>query len=101
MNRTILKKISDYFAGQPVEKAWLFGSYARSEEKKNSDIDILVHFTPGSKMTLFRYVHIINDLQTLTGKKIDLVEEGQLKFFAKDSANDEKILIYERKAQKH
>lgn len=31
-------------------------------------------------------------------KKIDLVEEGQLKDFAKDSAEQDKILIYEREA---
>jgi predicted nucleotidyltransferase len=46
---------------------------------------------------LFKYVHIINDLQTLTGKKIDLVEDGQLKSFARESAEHDKILIYEKK----
>jgi len=46
-----------------------------------------------------RYVHIINDLRKLTGKKVDLVEEGQLKPFAVRSAELDKILIYEREAQ--
>jgi predicted nucleotidyltransferase len=46
-----------------------------------------------------KYVHIINDLRKLTGKKVDLVEEGQLKPFAVRSAEMDKILIYERKAQ--
>ena len=63
-----------------------------------SDIDILVNFLPDSKVTLFKYAHIVNDLQKLTGKKIDLVENGQLKKFAEKSANYDKILIYERKA---
>lgn len=99
MNRTIINKISKYFASQPIEKAWIFGSYARSEENRNSDIDILVNFSPDSKVTLFKYIHIVNELQTLTGKKIDLVEDGQLKPFAKSNAENDKILIYERKAQ--
>ena len=36
-------------------------------------------------------------MERLLNKKIDLVEEGQLKDFAEDSANADKILIYERK----
>ena len=98
MNRTIVNKISKYFASQPIEKAWIFGSYARSEQNRKSDIDIIVNFSPDSKVTLFKYIHIVNDLQALTGKKIDLVEDGQLKQFAKTNAENDKILIYERKA---
>lgn len=99
MNRTILNKISQYFHNQPIEKAWVFGSYARSEEDPQSDIDILVNFIPGEKITLFKYVHIVNELQALTGKKIDMVEDGQLKKFAESSVQNEKVLIYERKAK--
>ena len=99
MNKTIVNKMTKYFASQPIDKAWIFGSYARSDEKRKSDIDILVNFSPDSKITLFKYIHIVNDLQTLTGKKIDLVEDGQLKLFAQNSAMNDKILIYERKAK--
>ncbi len=98
MDTIVINKISDYFKTQPIEKAWIFGSYARSEEDKTSDIDILVNFTPDIKFTLFQYIHMINDLVKLTGKRIDLVEDGQLKQFAKSSAENDKILIYERKA---
>ena len=99
MNRILINRISKYFADQPVEKAWIFGSYARSETDKLSDIDILVNFLPDAKVTLFKYVHMVNDLQELTGKKIDLVENGQIKEFATTSIDTDKILIYERKAK--
>lgn len=56
-----------------------------------------VSFSEGSKINLFKYIHIVNDLRELTGKKIDLVEDGQLKPFARESAEHDKILIYERK----
>lgn len=98
MNKKLVNKISKYFSNQPIDKAWLFGSYARGEEKKNSDIDILVSFSPKTKISLLQYVHWINELQSLTGKKIDLVENGQLKKFATEGVDVEKILIYERKA---
>jgi predicted nucleotidyltransferase len=97
MTTALINKISNYFESQPIDKAWVFGSYARTEENRNSDIDIIVNFSKESKVTLFKYVHIVNDLHALTGKKIDLVEEGQLKPFARESAEHDKILIYERK----
>jgi len=100
MQQELVNIISKYFAKQPIDKAWVFGSYSRSVEKRNSDIDILVSFLPDVKITLFQYIHLINDLQSLTGKKIDLVEDGQLKDFAIQSANSEKILIYERKTKR-
>jgi predicted nucleotidyltransferase len=97
MTKTLINKISHYLASQPIDKAWVFGSYARTQENRKSDIDILVNFSKDSKVTLFKYIHIVNDLEALTGKKIDLVEEGQLKPFARESVEHDKILIYERK----
>lgn len=98
MNKNLVNKISKYLSNQPIDKAWIFGSYAREEEKKNSDIDILVSFLPKTKITLLQYAHLVNALQALTGKKIDLVENGQLKKFATKGVDSDKILIYERKA---
>ena len=100
MNQAIINKISKYFDTQPIEKAWIFGSYARAGENAKSDIDILVTFVPNEKVTLFKYIHIVNDLEALTGKKIDLVENGQLKKFAEQSVENEKVLIYERKTKR-
>lgn len=98
MKQTIINKLKQFFACQPVEKAWVFGSFSRGEETKDSDIDILVRFTKNANITLFKYVSIADALQKLLHKKIDLVEEGQLKDFAKGSVERDKILIYEREA---
>ena len=68
------------------------------EKNQGSDIDILVRFDKNANVTLFKYIGIVNALQSLLHKKIDLVEEGQLKDFAKESAEQDKILIYEREA---
>ena len=40
--QAMTQKIAEYFKTQPVEKAWLFGSFARGEERPDSDVDILV-----------------------------------------------------------
>lgn len=100
MNQSIVNKITNYFSNQPIEKAWVFGSFARSEETNESDIDIIVNFLPGSRISLFQYIHIINELKAITNKNIDMVENGQLKQFAVNSADVDKILIYERKTQR-
>lgn len=91
------KIIADYFKTQPVLKAWLFGSYARGEETPQSDVDIL--FVPdrsGKPFTLFTMGGMYMDLKELLGKEVDLVEEGSLRPYVAETANRDKILIYER-----
>ncbi|KAA6330748.1 hypothetical protein EZS27_020581 [termite gut metagenome] len=97
MKQAIIRKLNDFFALQPIEKAWIFGSYSRGEETRKSDMDILVRFDHNANITLFKYAGMVNTLQELLHKKIDLVEEGQLKDFAGESADTDKILIYERR----
>jgi predicted nucleotidyltransferase len=96
VGKDIIKKISDYFQTQPIEKAWLFGSFTRGEQSEESDIDILVNFSNNSKMSLLKYANIINNLEKITGRKVDLVEEGQLKPFAKKNVDRERVLIYKK-----
>ena len=55
----------------------IFGSYVRGEQKKTSDVDVLVEFDrPG---TLLDFIHLQNDLMDLLGVKVDLVEKNGLK----------------------
>lgn len=91
------KVIADYFKTQPVLRAWLFGSFARGEETAKSDVDIL--FVPdrsGKPFTLFTHGGMLMDLQELLGRDVDLVEEGSLRPYAAKTAEQDKILIYER-----
>ncbi|MDE6697811.1 MAG: nucleotidyltransferase domain-containing protein [Muribaculaceae bacterium] len=92
-----LKEIRSYLSSVPIDKAWLFGSFARGEETENSDIDLLVQFTQGAKLGL-QYFHIINDLESLAKRRIDLVELSMLDPFVAPFVNKERILIYERTA---
>jgi predicted nucleotidyltransferase len=47
-------------------------------------------------MSLLKYANIINNLEKITGRKVDLVEEGQLKPFAKKNVDRERVLIYKK-----
>ena len=97
MNAALIENIQNYFKGQPVLKAWLFGSYARGEETPESDADIMVVFDhEHAKIGLFKYAAMVMDLERILQMKVDLVEEGSLLPFAEKSAEKDKILVYER-----
>lgn len=92
----IIQRIQDFFLKEPVKRAWVFGSFSRMEEKPDSDIDILVDLDRSVPMGLLKYAGMINELERILGRKVDLVAEGSIKPFAKDSINRDKVLIYER-----
>lgn len=92
----MIPKIQEFFAGQPVKKAWLFGSYSRGEETMDSDVDILVEYKDADNISLFTISRMINSLKKILNKRVDLVEEGCLMPFAVNSVNEDRVLIYER-----
>lgn len=92
----IVHTIQDFFRQEPVERAWIFGSFSRMEERPDSDIDILIDLASSAKVGLLYYAGIINHLQDRLGRKVDLVANGSVKPFALESINRDKVLVYER-----
>ena len=93
---SMIQMIAEYFKTQPVLKAWIFGSFARGEEKPWSDMDILVQYDREQPIGLLKIAGMQLDLEDLLGLDVDLVEDGTLRPWAVDSVNNEKKLIYER-----
>ena len=92
------KLIADYFKTQPVLKAWLFGSFSRGEQRDDSDVDILILPNKSQHFSLFTLSGMYEDLKERLGREVDLITEGGLMPFARESADRDKILIYERAA---
>ncbi|MBN8656595.1 MAG: nucleotidyltransferase family protein [Anaerolineae bacterium] len=69
-NRAQLEKLG-------VKSLSLFGSVARGEERKSSDVDILVEFK--GKATFDRYMDTKFFLEDLLGRKVDLVTPKAIK----------------------
>lgn len=97
MSSSFVEPIKTYLATQPINKVWVFGSFSRGEEREDSDLDLLVQYDRANhRVGLFTIIQIQQNLQQIIGRPVDLVEEGTLMPFAVESANRDKILIYER-----
>ena len=62
-----------------VKGIGIFGSYVKGEQKKHSDVDLLVEFVETSNLTLLDFIRLENYLTDLLGVKVDLVEKQALK----------------------
>jgi predicted nucleotidyltransferase len=69
--------ILDYLMGYNPQLIGLFGSYAREEQTRKSDIDILVNFR--NSISLLKLIHLENELSEKLGIKVDLITEGSIK----------------------
>ena len=94
--QAMTQTIAEYFKTQPVLKAWLFGSFARGEQRPDSDIDLLVQLDKTARVSLMKHAGMIVDLEERLNCPVDLVIDGTLLPFARESAERDKKLIYER-----
>ncbi len=62
-----------------IKEIGVFGSYVRGEQKKDSDLDILVEFYPHAEIDLIKFVELEEYLSKLLGIKVDLVMKSALK----------------------
>ena len=60
-----------------VKEIGVFGSYVRGEQKKSSDIDILVEFE--ESIGFFKFLEMEEHISEILGVKVDLVTKNALK----------------------
>ena len=78
MDQSEIKNIIlSHLKGYDTVKIGIFGSFARGENRKESDLDILVEFKKSP--TLLTLIKLENDLTEILGIKVDLVTTGSLK----------------------
>lgn len=80
----IKKKIMPILRRHSVRKAAIFGSFARGEEKKTSDIDILVEIK--KDISLLDFIGIQQEIEDVLHRKVDLIEYDTLKPIIKERA---------------
>ena len=62
-----------------IRELALLGSILGQDFAAASDIDMLVTFRPDAGLTLWRFIHFREELEQLTGRKVDVIERPVLK----------------------
>ena len=92
----IKEKLEPIFEAAPIEKAILFGSYAKGLQTPSSDVDIIID-SNGKLLNIYFY-GVLEDITQCLDKRIDLIEISQIR---KDSpiyhiVRQEGVVLYDR-----
>jgi uncharacterized protein len=60
----------------PIKSMAIFGSFARNEQQKESDLDVMVEFNGNIGI---RFVDLAEEIESITGLKVDLVSRNGIK----------------------
>jgi predicted nucleotidyltransferase len=93
----IIKKLKACEAdlrAQGVAHAALFGSVARGDDRPDSDIDIMVEIAPEARIGLFQYAGIVNYLEDMFPKRVDVANREGLKSLVRPSAERDAIYAF-------
>ena len=77
-----------------VKELSLFGSAARGEMGPGSDVDIMVEFEPGVRIGLIRFESLVEELESLAERRVDLVTKRGLKPWVRSEALKDARVIY-------
>jgi len=88
----IKSKIVPILKKNKVTKAGIFGSYARGEQKKSSDIDLVVNIKD-KNMSLLGFIGLMRLLEEILKRKIDLVEYSAIKPRIREKILGEEVRI--------
>lgn len=77
-----------------IKELAVFGSAARGELDPESDVDLMVEFEQGARIGLVKFGSLIEELQELVGRRIDLVTKRGLKPWVRPQVLRDARVIY-------
>jgi len=87
----LAKNKSKLFKEYKIKEIGIFGSCVRGEQKRGSDVDILVEFD--EVPDLLKFIEIESRLEDILGVKVDLVRKSAIREELKEIILDEVVLI--------
>lgn len=92
----IKKMLSEILNNTDVERAILFGSYAKNTPTQNSDIDILID--SNGKVKGLKFFAIIDMIKEKFDKDVDVIEKSEIDKNSKIEKEIERtgVIVYER-----
>jgi predicted nucleotidyltransferase len=99
MNLTLPREqIRIFCKRRHIRRMWFFGSVLRQDFGPESDIDVLVEFEAGARVTLFDMVDMQDELATLLGRDVDLATPDGLSRYIRDEVLTQAQVIYDQAA---
>lgn len=77
-----------------VKELSVFGSSARGEMRPESDLDIMEEFEPGVRIGLIKFESLVDELESLAGRRVDLVTKRGLRPWVRPEVLKEARVIY-------
>lgn len=90
--KEICDKIAELLKNHGAKKIAIFGSFVRGEDKRGSDIDVIVEFS--ERKSLLEFVGIERELSEVLERKVDLLTEKSISPYLIDSIKKEMEVIY-------
>ncbi len=73
------EKIQEFCRRWRIKEFAIFGSTLRKDFRPESDVDVLVSFQDKTPWGLFEFVEMIEELQKIFGRNVDLIEKEALR----------------------
>jgi predicted nucleotidyltransferase len=70
--------LADFCSKWGIVEVALFGSALREDFAPDSDVDLLVKFSPEANWSLFDFIHAEDELKALLGRDVDLIEKSAI-----------------------
>lgn len=90
----ILQRNQDALRARGIQHAALFGSVARGEANRTSDVDVLIELDPAMKLDMFAYAGLKRFVAELFEGSIDVVNKDALKPHLRRSVADDAIYAF-------
>lgn len=88
----IKKKIEPVAKKYNLMYVWVFGSYAKKKQTKDSDVDIIVRTE--DVVGGFKIVEVKFALEEALEKQVDIITTGSIKGSLLEDENLEEVLVY-------
>lgn len=87
-------KLAELCLRYGVTRLSLFGSAVRGEMGPASDVDIMVEFDPAARIGILKFEALAESLESLVGRKVDLVTMHGLKPWVRPNVLKEARVVY-------
>jgi predicted nucleotidyltransferase len=88
--------VSEVCGRYDIAEFAVFGSAARGDMGVDSDIDVMVEFSPEARVGMLRFAELNEELERLLGRRVDLVTKSGLKPWVRGNVAREAQVVFAR-----